>query len=176
MTPAASPHWHIAASETPFPEKYLAPSYPSVFHSFWVAGRNGAGQNEGMTRYSLRAVLLLFGVLYLTACATSSWQAVSLDAISPAQLIEEDRPPIVRVTTSEVNELELIAPRVAGDDLVAANGFSVALADILRLEVEGLDLDQTVLRTLGLSAGVIGASALAFILLIVYAMDSGAGM
>ena len=80
------------------------------------------------------------------------------------------------MTTSEVNELELIAPRVEGDDLVAANGFSVALADILRLEVEGLDLDQTVLRTLGLSAGVIGASALAFILLIVYAMDSGAGM
>ena len=132
-----------------------------------------------MTRYSLRAVLLLFGVLYLTACATSSWQAVSLDAISPAQLIEEDRPSRVRVTTSvDRGEMtvEVVAPRVEGDDLVAANGFSVALADILRLEVEGLDLDQTVLRTLGLSAGVIGASALAFILLIVYAMDSGAGM
>ena len=114
-----------------------------------------------MTRYSLRAVLLLFGVLYLTACATSSWQAVSLDAISPAQLIEEDRPPILRVTTSEVNELELIAPRVEGDDLVAANGFSVALADILRLEVEGTDLDQTVLKTLGLGAGVVVLGTLA---------------
>ena len=120
-----------------------------------------------MTRYSLRAVLLLFGVLYLTACATSSWQAVSLDAISPAQLIEEDRPPIVRVTTSEVTELEVVAPRIEGDDLVAASGFSVPLADILRLEVEGLDLDQTVLRTLGLGAGVVVLGTLALILLIV---------
>ena len=120
-----------------------------------------------MTRYSLRTLLLLFGVLYLTSCVASSWQAVSLDAISPAQLIEEDRPPIVRVTTPDVTEVELIGPRVEGDDLVAANGFSVALADILRLEVEGLDLDQTVLRTLGLGAGVVVLGTLALILLIV---------
>ena len=121
-------------------------------------------QNAGMTRYSLRAVLLLFGVLYLTACATSSWQAVSLDAISPAQLIEEDRPSRVRVTTSvDRGEMtvEVVAPRVEGDDLVAANGFSVALADILRLEVEGTDLGLTVLKTLGLGAGVVVAGTLA---------------
>ena len=120
-----------------------------------------------MTRHRPRAVLLLFGVLYLTACATNSWQAVSLDAISPAQLIEEDRPSSVRVTTSEVNELELVAPRIEGDDLVAASGFSVPLADILRMEVEGLDLDQTVLRTLGLGAGVVVLGTLALIILIV---------
>ena len=120
-----------------------------------------------MTRYRPRAVLLLFGVLYLTACATNSWQAVSLDAISPAQLIEEDRPSSVRVTTSEVTELEVVAPRIEGDDLVAASGFSVPLADILRMEVEGLDLDQTVLRTLGLGAGVVVLGTLALIILIV---------
>ena len=129
-----------------------------------------------MTRYSLRTVLLLFGVLCLTGCVASSWQAVSLDAISPAQLIEEDRPPIVRVTTSEVNELELIAPRVEGDDLVAANGFSVALADILRLEVEGTDHGLTVLKTLGLGAGVVVAGTLTlgavlFILILVDATE-----
>ena len=117
-------------------------------------------------RYSLRAVALFFCVLSMTACATNSWQAVSLDAMSPAELIEEDRPSRVRVTTSEVT-VEVVAPRIEGDDLVAASGFSVPLADILRLEVEGLDLDQTVLRTLGLGAGVVVLGTLALILLIV---------
>ena len=58
-----------------------------------------------MTRYRARAVLLLFLVLNLTAC--TSWQSVSLDAISPAQLIEEDRPERVRVTTEDVTEFQL---------------------------------------------------------------------
>ena len=49
-----------------------------------------------MTRYRARAVLLLFLLLHLTACQT--WQSVSLDAIGPAQLIEEDQPDRVRVT------------------------------------------------------------------------------
>jgi hypothetical protein len=38
--------------------------------------------------------LLLFGVLYLTACSTTSWQPVSLNAISLAQFIEEEQPNI----------------------------------------------------------------------------------
>jgi len=42
-----------------------------------------------MTRHRPHAVLLLFLLLNLTACQT--WQSVSLDAISPAQLIEEDQ-------------------------------------------------------------------------------------
>ena len=81
-------------------------------------------QNPDMMRHSLRAVALFFCVLSMTACATNSWQAVSLDAISPAQLIEEDRPSSVRVTTSEVTELEVVAPRIEGDDLVAASAVS----------------------------------------------------
>ena len=131
-----------------------------------------------MTRHRPRAVLLLFGVLYLTACATNSWQAVSLDAISPAELIEEDRPSRVRVTTSEVT-VEVIAPRIEGDDLVAARpfGFSVPLADILRLEVAGPDVDQTVLRTLGLGVGVVVAGALALggVLFILMLVDAAEG-
>ena len=125
-------------------------------------------QNPDMMRHSLRAVALFFCVLSMTACATNSWQAVSLDAISPAQLIEEDRPSSVRVTTSEVT-VEVIAPRIEGDDLVAARpfGFAVPLADILRLEVAGPDVDQTVLRTLGLGAGVLVLGTLALIILIV---------
>ena len=59
--------------------------------------------------------------------------------------------------------VEVVAPRVEGDDLVAANGFSVALADILRLEVEGTDDGLTVLKTLGLGAVVVVAGALTLI-------------
>ena len=75
-----------------------------------------------MIRYRPRAVLMLFLVLHLTAC--TSWQSVSLDAISPAELIEEDRPDRVRVTGGGVLELEVVSPSVEGDQLVGADGVS----------------------------------------------------
>ena len=96
-----------------------------------------------MTRYRPRAVLLLFLLLHLTACQT--WHSVSLDAISPAQLIEEDQPDRVRVSGGGVLDLELVSPAVEGDQLVGAGDFSVPLEDILRLEVRGLSL----LRSIG---------------------------
>ena len=106
-----------------------------------------------MIRYRPRAVLMLFLVLHLTAC--TSWQSVSLDAISPAELIEEDRPDRVRVTGGGVLELEVVSPSVEGDQLVGADGVSVPLADILRLEVHGFSL----LRTIGAAFGLyIGAA------------------
>jgi hypothetical protein len=98
-----------------------------------------------MTRYRPRAVLLLFGVLHLTACQT--WNSVSLDAISPAQLaqlIEEDQPERVRVLLRGGNELELENPSVEGDELVAP-GVSMPLADILRLEVQASRMGRTAL-------------------------------
>ena len=109
---------------------------------------SGTGQNEGMTRYRYHAVLLLFGMLYLTACQT--WQSVSLDAISPAQLIEEDQPDRVRVTGGGLLELEVVSPSVEGDQLVGVGDVAVTLEDILRLEVRGLHI----LRSLG--AGYLG--------------------
>ena len=78
-----------------------------------------------MTRYRPRAVLLLFLVLTLTACQT--WQSVSLDAISPAQVIEEDQPDRVRVTGRDVLEREVVLPWVEGDQLMGAGGFSMPL-------------------------------------------------
>jgi len=89
------------------------------------------------------AVLLLFLLLNLTACQT--WQSVSLDAISPAQFIEEDQPDRLRVTGRGVLEQEVERPAVDGDQLVAPGGFSMPLEDILRVEVRGLDT----LRTIG---------------------------
>ena len=100
-----------------------------------------------MTRHRARAVLLLLLLLNLTAC--TSWQSVSLDAISPAQLIEEDRPDRVRVTGGEVLEREVVAPSVEGDQLVGAGGFSIPLSDILGLEVRGFSLGRTVLMGFG---------------------------
>lgn len=100
-----------------------------------------------MTRYRLRAVLMLFLVLNVTAC--QAWQAVSLDAISPAQLIEEDRPNRVRVTGGEVLEREVVAPSVEGDQLMGAGGFSMPLSDILGLEVRGVSMGRTVLLVVG---------------------------
>ena len=100
-----------------------------------------------MKRYRFRAVLMLFLVLNLTAC--QAWHGVSLDAISPAQLIEEDRPDRVRVTGGEVLEREVVAPSVEGDQLVGAGGFSIPLSDILGLEVRGFSLGRTVLMGFG---------------------------
>ena len=99
-----------------------------------------------MTRYRRRAVLLLFLLLNLTACQT--WQSVSLGAISPAQLIEEEQPDRVRVLMRGGTELELENPSVEGDELVAVGG-SIPLADILSLEVHGFSLGRTVLLALG---------------------------
>ena len=112
-----------------------------------------------MTRYC--SVLLLFLLLHLTAC--QAWQSVSLDAISPDQLIEEDRPDRVRVTMPDGTQVELENPSVEGDELVGyAGGYErvggrliqtgsvpVPLADILMLEIRNFSLGRTVLLVLG---------------------------
>ena len=124
-----------------------------------VVDLRGSKQNEGMTRYRYRAVLLLFLLLNLTACQT--WQSVSLDAISPAQLIEEDQPDRVRVTGGGVLDLELVSPSVEGDQLVGAGGFSMPLEDVLRLEVRGFSLERTMLAGVGAYAGAVVAYLIA---------------
>ena len=51
---AASGH---QVSEPPVPLAPLwhpaTPSYPAVFHSSWVAGLSGAGQDQGMSDYAV---------------------------------------------------------------------------------------------------------------------------
>ena len=86
-----------------------------------------------MTRYCARAVLLLFGLLYVTAC--SSWQ--SIGPVSPSRFIELDQPERVRVYMRGGDQVELERPAVDGDELVAPGDFSMPLEDILRLEVRG---------------------------------------
>ena len=104
-----------------------------------------------MTRYRPRAVLLLFGVLYLTAC--SSWQ--SIGPVSPSRFIELDQPERVRVYMRGGDQVELERPAVDGDELVAPGGFSMPLADILRLEVRGISMIRTIGVGFGLSYGTL---------------------
>ena len=97
-------------------------------------------------------------MLHLTACQT--WQSVSLDAISPAQVIEEDQPERVRVLMRGGTELELESPSVEGDELVAPGNFSMPLADILRLEVWASSQGRTALAAFGGLAVVFVAQGL----------------
>ena len=101
-----------------------------------------------MTRYRIRAVLLLFLMLHLTACYT--WQGVA--TTSPAGVIEATQPDRVRVVVRGEGEVELENPSVEGDQLVGADGVSMPLADILRLEVHGFSAGRTVLVVLGTAA------------------------
>ena len=129
-----------------------------------------------MTRYRLRAVLVLFGVLNLPAC--KSWQ--SPRTLSPAQFIELQQPDLVLVTTPEGTQVELENPSVEGDELVGrvprrssenvlVNGVvtpasdapdqtrSVSLEDVLMLQVRSTSTGRTVGLVLGVLYGVLYA-------------------
>ena len=103
-----------------------------------------------MTRYRHCAVLLLFGVLHLTACST--WQSVNTP--SPAQFIEAEQPDRIRVTTQGESQVELENPSVEGDEVVG-NTRSVPLGEILMLEVREFSMDRTALLLVGVAAGVL---------------------
>ena len=103
-----------------------------------------------MTRYRLRAFLLLFLLLNLTACST--WQSVG--HVSPSQFIEAEQPERVRVYMRGGDQAELESPSVEGDALVAPN-VSMPLADIIGLEVREFSLDRTMLLLGGVAVGVL---------------------
>jgi hypothetical protein len=108
-----------------------------------------------MTRYRARAVLLLFLLLHLTACST--WQ--SANTPNPGGFIEATQPDRVRVLMQSGTQVELERPAVEGDQLVAPGGFSMPLADILRLEVQGI----SILRTIGFGYLAVFAGIMALI-------------
>ena len=93
-----------------------------------------------MTRYRLRAVLMLFLLLNLTACYT--YQVVA--TTSPAAVIDATRPDRVRVLVPGGIQIELARPVVDGDQLVGTSGVSMPLADVLMLEIREFDIVRTV--------------------------------
>ena len=128
-----------------------------------------------MTRYRSRAVLLLFLVLYLTACYT--WQGVA--TTSPVGVIEATQPERVRVTMPDGTQVELENPSVEGDELMGVHRMrdgdrlirstrSVPLVEIIQLEVRRYDLAR--------SAGVSGLVVVGLLGALLYGASQGAGM
>ena len=110
-----------------------------------------------MTRYRIRAVLLLFLMLHLTACYT--WQGVA--TTSPGGVIEVTQPDRVRVTVRGEGEVELENPSVEGDQLLGANGVSLPLADVLMLEIQKFNFGKKTIGLIGLV--FLGGLTLAYI-------------
>ena len=109
-----------------------------------------------MTRYRLRAVLLLFLVLNVTACYT--WQGVA--TARPIELIEATQPDYIRVLKPDGTQVELENPSVEGDQLVGTTATrsggsfepsdaSVTLEDVLQIEIRNFSLGRSILAGFG---------------------------
>ena len=129
-----------------------------------------------MTRYRFRGIFLLFLMGHATACATSSWQSPSLVAspdrgVSVADYIEEMQPGQVRITTEDRTQYLLYSPSVAGDEIVSADGLSVPIAEIVKLEVQAFDVVGSTLKTTGL--GVLLALGGVMVVAVAWAYQRG---
>ena len=113
-----------------------------------------------MTRYRFRGIFLLLLMGHATACAGggSSWQRPSLTAspdrgVSVADYIQEMQPGQVRITTEDRTQYLLYSPSVVGDEIVSADGLSVPIAEIVKLEVQAFDVAGSALKTTGAIGG-----------------------
>ena len=113
-----------------------------------------------MTLYRFRGIFLLLLMGHATACATSSWQSPGLTATPDrgvsvadyADYIQEMQPDQVRITTADADLTQylLYSPSVVGDEIVSADGLSVPIAEIVKLEVQAFDVVGSTLKTTGL--------------------------
>ncbi len=104
---------------------------------------------------------------YLSSC--TSWQ---VQRVSPAQVVEEEQPSQVRVTTTGLSDVLLEEPRVSGDSLIGvplkfswtsssyialdtASALSIPLADISQIKVRKSDAGKTVMLLAGLVVGAV---------------------
>ncbi len=114
-----------------------------------------------------RVVSAILLPVYLSSC--TSWQVQS---VSPEQVVEQEQPSQVRVTTTDQSEVVLEAPRVAGDNLLglgdrnvswAGSAYAVSdtgsaleipLADISHVALKKTDATKSVMLVLGIVAGI----------------------
>ena len=100
-----------------------------------------------MTRYRLRAVPLLFGVLYLSACfLPRSENTPSPNQLIRPEQIEAEQPLSVLVTKVDQTQVAVDTPFVEGDELRGTiivlrdgrqvrNGISIPMAEITAIQV-----------------------------------------
>mgnify|MGYP000005758118 FL=1 len=142
-----------------------------------------------MTRYRARAVLLLFLLLHLTGCATTTGPRVV-----PLQPTDVDQFDLILVTKSDGTQLEVENPSVEGDELVGTarasqlglaevHGrvpISVLLADVETIEAVDGAATSYVLGEKGTLAlkgvAIVAGAALLLVLVILAAVETGAGM
>ncbi len=104
---------------------------------------------------------------YLASC--TSWQVQS---VSPEQVVAEEQPSQVRVTTTDQSEVVLEAPRVSGDNLLGlgdrnvswagsiyavsdtGSALEIPLANISHLAVKKTNIGNSVLLGVGVVAGM----------------------
>ena len=134
-----------------------------------------------MTRYRFRGIFLLLLMGHATACATSSWQSPGLTATPDrgvsvadyADYIQEMQPDQVRITTADADLTQylLYSPSVVGDEIVSADGLSVPIAEIVKLEVQAFDVVGSTLKTTGL--GVLLALGGVMVVAVAWAYQRG---
>ena len=117
---------------------------------------------------------------HATACATSSWQSPGLTATPDrgvsvadyADYIQEMQPDQVRITTADYpspTQYLLYSPSVVGDEIVSADGLSVPIAEIVKLEVQAFDVAGSTLKTTGFILVAIPA-ATALVVALIFAV------
>ena len=99
----------------------------------------------------MRRVLVL-ATAAATISACTSWR---VQPVSPAQLLDEERPERVRVQRSDRSRVVLNAPQLVPDSLVGTSRgerTSLPLADIAQIEVRRGSTGKTIGLVLGLTA------------------------
>lgn len=111
---------------------------------------------------------------YLSSC--TAWH---VQRASPAQVIEEQQPSQIRVTTTGHSEVILEAPRVSGDTVIGlgprnvswagsvyavsdtGSALQIPLADISHVALKKVDATKSVLLVLGIVAGMFALALVA---------------
>ncbi len=109
-------------------------------------------------------VTLLMLVLYLTGCVT--WRPVTASTASPRQLIEEERPGLVRIVLVDGTQQVLRQPHVESDSVIAVvrsrslstglesmDTVRIALTDVAAVETQSFSAGRTVLAVVMVPVG-----------------------